>query len=219
MKPHLIIFDFDGTLADTAANILASYEITIKENGFPERSVDQYRATIGIPLKEGFRQLYPEFSDEQLNNCVSEYRRIFSSIKSNYPPSLYPGVKEGLISLKKMGIVLSIASSRSRSSLLEMCEILGIEGFFSLILGSEDVSLAKPNPEPVLKSLELLKIDNSEAIVVGDMPYDIMMGKRAECQTVGVTYGNSTRRVLINSGAEYIIDSFSELIPHVIFEK
>lgn len=219
MIPQLIIFDFDGTLADTTAAILKTYQMTIAEIGAEPRTNAECMATIGLPLKEGFRTLFPDFSEGELDNCVVTYRRIFSENKQTIKPKLYPGVKKTLVELKKLGIQMSIASSRSNESLIEFCEYTGIFDDFSLILGADDVSHAKPNPEPVLLTLEKLGKDADMTIVVGDMPVDIEMGRGAKCRTVGVSYGNALRQELVKAGASFIIDSFSELIPKVVFEK
>lgn len=219
MQPKLIIFDFDGTLANTTATILATYQMAIGEMGAARRTDAECQATIGLPLKEGFRQLYPDFSEVQLDNCVATYRRIFNENKHQLVPNLYPGVKQSLDELSKLGIQMSIASSRSRESLIEFCTNTGILDYFSLILGADDVAHAKPNPEPVLKTLDELKKDAEQTIVVGDMPVDIEMGRGADCRTVGVTFGNSSREELVKAGASFIIDSFTELIPKVVFEK
>ena len=219
MTPKLIIFDFDGTLADTTESILWTYRATIDTLGIQTRTDEQYRATIGVPLREGFKQLYPDFSDSELDKCVDTYRRIYTENKAKLIPNLFPGVKDTLNGLYGMGIGMSIASSRSNISLVEFCEANGLMPYFKLILGADDVVHAKPNPEPVLKTLSILNVDPEEAIVVGDMPVDIAMGRGAHCRTVGVTYGNSSRRDLVNAGAYYVIDSFDELIPKVVFEK
>lgn len=216
MNPKLIIFDFDGTLADTTATILATYAMAIKELGAESRTAAECQATIGLPLREGFRQLYPEFSDAQLDRCVAVYRKIFNENKQLLAPKLYPGVGETLNELANRGVQMSVASSRSRESLIEFCEKCGIIHQFDLILGADDVTLAKPHPEPVLLTLNRLARDAGDVLVVGDMPVDIAMGKGAGCRTVGVSYGNSAPSDLVNAGADYIIDSFPDLLKSVM---
>lgn len=214
-KKHnrLIIFDFDGTLADTAPVILATYAATIKALRLPERSAAECRATIGLPLPECFRQLFPDAAEELLNLCVSTYRTIFTENKSLFPPTPYPGVKETVAELYRRGCTLSIASSRSKKSLVELCGTLDILEHFSLILGCDDVERAKPDPQPVLKTLGTLGFQATETVVVGDMPVDIMMGKRAGCSTIGVDYGNSTHAELVAAGASATASSFPDIIP------
>lgn len=215
MLPKLIIFDFDGTLADTTADTISVYQQTIKALGADPRSDAECQATIGIPLKEGFRQLYPDYSELELDNCVATYRRIYNADIDNLLPRLYPGVMESLEKFHSLGIKMTVASSRSRHSLVVFCEKTGLANYMSLIVGAEDVAYAKPDPEPVQITLQQLNQDARETIVVGDMPVDMAMGNGAGCVTVGVTYGNSCREHLENSGATHIINSFPQLLDIV----
>lgn len=80
------------------------------------------------------------------------------------------------------------------------------------VLSANDTAQAKPYPEPVLKTLAHFGIRTEDALVVGDTVYDILMGTRAGVKTCGVTYGNGTRKQLLEAGADYIIDSFEELL-------
>lgn len=212
MKPKLIIFDFDGTIADTSATILWTFRRAIAKLELPPRSDEEYRATIGLPLKEGFRQLYPSLSEPQLDNCLVVYRRIFTDNMHELVPHLFAGVKETLDLLGEHGILMAIASSRSRASLVEFCSAMGILEFFTLILGADDVCRAKPDPEPVNVILRRMEISQADAVVVGDMPVDIAMGRGAGCVTIGVSYGNSSRQGLLDAGADYVADSFPELM-------
>lgn len=215
-QPELIIFDFDGTLADTTDSILSTYRLTIGELNMEKRSDNECRATIGIPLKEAFHQLYPEYTESMLERCMTTYRRIYSENKSLLTPSLYPGVRETLVELAARGCMMSIASSRSYRSLADFCDYHHLNEFFSLILGADSVRKAKPDPEPVLHTMEVLKKCAECTLVVGDMPVDIAMGRGAKCTTVGVTYGNSSHGELSKAGADHIIDNFTDLLNIVI---
>jgi phosphoglycolate phosphatase-like HAD superfamily hydrolase len=88
---------------------------------------------------------------------------------------------------------------------------MGVAEYFSYVIGADSVTHAKPNPEPVLKTLSDLGFRPEEALVVGDMPVDILMGKGAGAATCGVTYGNASREALTAAGADFIIDEFSQL--------
>ena len=80
------------------------------------------------------------------------------------------------------------------------------------IIGADDVVNAKPNPEPVNKILSDLSFSPSETIVIGDAPYDIMMGKNTGATACGVTYGNGKRDELQEAGADFLIDKFPDLL-------
>jgi phosphoglycolate phosphatase len=127
-------------------------------------------------------------------------------------PQVFPKVKETLSMLKEQGYTLTIASSRWHKSLSELTHDLDIAEFISYLVGADDVEKAKPNPEPVIKTLAAMGADASQTLVVGDMNVDILMGLNAGAMTCGVTYGNGTRKELEDAGADYIINSIDELI-------
>ena len=117
--------------------------------------------------------------------------------------------------LYQKGFTLTIASSRSHNSLMELTSNMGITDYISYILGADDVKEAKPKPEPVLKTLANMHFDAGETLVVGDMAVDIQMGANAGTKTCGVTWGNGSREELEKAGATFIIDRIEDLIEIV----
>ena len=215
---RLIIFDFDGTLGDTRANIVMTMRDTMRALGLEEPLEEAIAATIGIPLADGFAQLYPGMSPEETQRCAVTYRQIFEKNRKLLVPGLFPHVKETLALLRAQGCTLSVASSRMSSSLHGFLHDMGIEEYISYVLGVDNVEKAKPDPEPVLKTLRDLGMRPEETLVVGDMPVDILMGARAGARTCAVTYGNASRTDLATAGADYIIDEISQL-PNLLRRK
>ena len=206
----LIILDFDGTLADTRGLIVKTMQQTIASLGLDSRTDDECASMIGLPLKQAFTDLIP-MTDAMGDQCVDTYRRIFNENNAAYTIPAFPNVLEILRLLSQKGYTLTIASSRIRRSLMEFVVGMDLQDVISYVLGADDVSQAKPNPEPVLKTLEKFGCTPDEALVVGDTWYDIEMGRRAGVRTCGVTYGNGTREELMNAGADFLIDDFEEL--------
>ena len=215
MSNGLIIFDFDGTLGDTRRNIVTTMQMTIEELHLPNRSEEECAATIGLPLAECFRTLFPDIQEELIPRCAETYRRFFNENLKNIHPKAFPGVVETLSVLHQKGFTLTIASSRSRNSLMELTRNMGIADYISYLLGADDVKEAKPNPEPVLKTLADMHFDANETVVVGDMPVDILMGTNAGARTCGVTWGNGTKDELENVGANFIIDKIEDILTIV----
>ena len=215
MSKGLIIFDFDGTLGDTRRNIVTTMQMTIAELHLPNRSEEECAATIGLPLAGCFRTLFPDIEDELISRCAETYRRFFNENLKTIHPEAFPGVVETLAILHQKGFVLTIASSRSRNSLMELTRNMGIANYISYILGADDVKEAKPKPEPVLKTLADMYFDAGETLVVGDMAVDIQMGANAGTKTCGVTWGNGTREELEEAGATFIIDRMEEILEIV----
>jgi phosphoglycolate phosphatase len=211
-KIKLIIFDFDGTLGDTRRNIVMTMQMTIAEHHLPFRNENECASVIGLPLAGCFKTLFPDIQEELIAQCAETYRRIFNENLQKIQPQAFPGVVDTLEMLYRKGLVLTIASSRDRNSLIELTHNMGISDYISLLIGGNDVKEAKPQPEPVLKTLEALHFDACETLVVGDMSVDILMGVNAGTYTCGVTWGNGTKEELEEAGANFIINRIEDLI-------
>lgn len=210
----LIVLDFDGTLADTAAGIVRTMQTSFAECGFPLPTEAEIRATIGLPLTESIAQL-AGIEGETLKHAVDCYRRNFEVVGTK-AVALFPHVAETLEILQQCGATLAIATSRGHQSVDELCQALGIRHFLSHIVACEDVSRAKPEPDAVLKLMQLTHLPESATYVVGDTSFDILMGKRAGATTIGVTYGNHSRKALQEAGADNIVDDFAEILRIVM---
>lgn len=208
----LVVFDFDGTLGDTLELILRTNHETRKRMGAPEIPDSAIIGTIGIPLGDGIIEMNPGINEADIPVWIKMYREVFDELKHQIVPALFPGVKETLAQLYADGLILTVASSRGRESLNDFLQAMGLAPYISYVLGAEDVTRAKPHPDPVLKTLEHFGLTGPEAMVVGDMPVDIQMGLGAGAVTCGVTFGNSSREALSAAGANYVIDSFDKLL-------
>ena len=155
--------------------------------------------------------MYPGLEESAVEECVVTYRRLFEENRKFLVPQLFPGVADTLRGLKARGLTMAIASSRSSKSLNEFLSEMGVESCFSLVIGADNVTKAKPDSEPVLKVLSAFGLSADETLVVGDMGVDIQMGKAAGAKTCGVTWGNGSREDLLAAGTDFIIDSMSEL--------
>lgn len=211
MDIKLVIFDFDGTIADTRKAIVVAKQKTMEKLGLEVKDEETCASTIGLSAKKGFQATYPELSEQMLDECVVTYRRVFEEIKEKYPPVLFPDVVETLEWLKKRGITTTIATSRNNASLGGFLQQMNLAEYFPYALGGQDTEQLKPHPEPVLKTLQDLSCKAEQTLVIGDMWMDIEMGKGAGTYTCGVTYGNSDREQLLKVGADYVFDRMSEV--------
>lgn len=211
MKTYkLIILDFDGTIGDTNKVITQTMQDTLRALALPEVTPEACRKTIGLPLVEGFKTVLP-LSDEQARQCATLYHGLFEENKGKSPVPVFPGVIDAIRRWHQQGAIITIASSRGHRSLEAFVREMNLDAYITYVLGAEDVERAKPDPCPVIKTLEHFNIGADDTLVVGDMTYDILMGKRAGCHTCGVTYGNGTREELAEAGAEMIVDTLDNL--------
>lgn len=210
MKTKIVILDFDGTLGDSKLLITRTMRETLQQVGLPEKTVEECAKTIGLPLKQCFLALM-DMSDEMAEKCAKAYREIFDCNNVRGAVPAFPGVIKTIKNLHHNGLTVTIASSRGHHSLAAFVEELHLEPYISLIIGADDVEKAKPDAEPVLKTLRHFGLQPAEALVVGDTTFDILMGRNAGTKTCGVTYGNGSKENLQAAFADYIIDEFAEI--------
>lgn len=212
---RLVILDFDGTLADTQTLIINTMQKVIEKLQLPSRSREQCRAMIGLPLRQTFSDMIP-MTEEMADRCHDTYQEIFFADNRPGVVELFPHVEQTMRALHAAGIRLAIASSRSRPSLLGFVEQFGMGDIVEMVVSANDVTQHKPHPESIETILHSLDVAADETLMVGDAPYDIIMGVRAGVHTCGVSYGNNTAEELKASGAEWVVDDFSDVLVKVI---
>ena len=208
-----IILDFDGTIADTQALIVKTLQDTMSRHALPVLPADVCAKTIGLRLDESFATLFPHLTPDEAKACAASYRAIFDENKKTIRVQPFPNVISTILQLHDLGHSIAIASSRGRDSLLAYVEQMGLQQAISAIVAADDVCRVKPDPEMALKALALIGGEPQDTIVVGDMIFDILMGKSANMKTCAVSYGNGTPDQL--ASADYVIDDFKLLLPIV----
>ncbi|MCR5454117.1 MAG: HAD family hydrolase [Bacteroidales bacterium] len=212
MKPKFtaIFFDFDGTIADTVNGILATMTATFKELNLPIPPQQDMRSTIGMLLGDALQQL-GNLDDEQRVLAVKTYQRLFREVE--LPNTrIFPGVASTLQQLQSAGVKMAIVTSRGIESLRLILTQNGILDFFDELVTRDNGFKPKPAPDMVNYLLQKLNLAPQEVLVVGDTTFDIDMGNAAGCNTCAVTYGNHTAECLSQSGCNYMVGSFEEII-------
>ena len=207
-----LIFDFDGTLADTRSGILATAQEVLRRMGLPSADETALAATIGLPLVENFTR-GAGLSAADADRAVTIYREIFEAVGV---PAIeaFPGVEEVLATLASRGIPLAVASSRGQHSLEMLMHKLGLDRHIppGHCFGVETASRPKPAPDMVYVILGKLGVRPEETLVVGDTTFDIEMGKAAGCFTCAVSYGNQGVAQLSAARPDYLIDDLRKLL-------
>ncbi len=208
-----LIFDFDGTLADTSLGIVRCTQVTLETMGLPLSTPERICATIGLPLADCFAR-GTDTPAERIEEACATYRRLFNDIAVPCIV-LFPGVAETLAALDARGFRMSIATSRGSRSLQMLLERMGVAGHFCASAASDTVSRHKPEPDPALYVLEKMGGKPEESLVIGDTTFDIRMGQAAGCRTCGVTWGNQDRAQLQAASPDWILDRI-EALPGIL---
>ena len=206
----LLVFDWDGTLADSEAQIVGAMQGAIGELKLPARSDREIRELIGLGLNEALQVLYPEYGLEELLGLLAGYRSRFVESGLKEAP-LFPGVAEALQQLHGQGYRLAVATGKSRRGLARSLEAHA--GLRALLSSSRtaDETVSKPHPQMLNELLEEEGLEPARALMIGDTDYDLLMARSAGMPAVAVACGVHPRARLAAAAPEHILEDVREL--------
>lgn len=203
-----ILYDFDGTLADTVPLIINSFRETYVEVfGKCERTDEDFLKYIGLPLIASF-----EKHDEETQKVLLDtYLRINCKALEEDKVSLFDGVREQLDKIKSMGVKQGIVTSKRFSSLIITLKLMGLDEFFDIIVSKDDTEKHKPDAEPLLFASEKLGISTDRIMYVGDALGDIECAINAKCDSAFVEWSRMPKKEIMALHPTYILKEISDL--------
>lgn len=207
MKIKLIIFDLDGTLVNSIADITNALNYAIEPYGFEQLTAEKTTSLVGEGVTRLIERLVGRKPADLKDVVLKRFLEYYSEHLTDFTAP-YPGVRE---TLEMLGNYRKAVISNKREDLSKrLLETLELSGYFDIIWGSDSVSEKKPSPAPVLEMLKKLSCGPAEAVMVGDSNYDIEAGRAAGVRTVAVSYGY--RHINLLKDADFLIDNMKELI-------
>ncbi len=206
MTVKLIIFDLDGTLIDSLADITTSVNHALKPFGYKKMTPEVVKRHVGGGISNAISGMLRKEDQGLLDEAVKGFVDYYSAHIAD-ATTVYPGVEETLARLS--GIKKGVISNKREALVKKVLAELGMAHHFELIYGSDSAGEKKPSPMPILKMLDALEISPEEAMMVGDSEMDIGAGRAAGVMTVGVTYGYREKTALRE--ADYMIDGINAL--------
>ncbi|WP_415329843.1 pyrophosphatase PpaX [Clostridium perfringens] len=205
-----VLFDLDGTLINTNDLILKSFKHTFKTMLDLEPTEEEITMNYGRPLQEIFKS-YDENRIEEMINC---YRKINLELHDDECKE-FADVDLMLQTLKNKEIKIGVVTSKKSDMAERGAKLMGIFKYFDTFITPEVTIKHKPEGEPVLKACENLGVSPSEALMVGDSPYDILAGKNAGAKTCGVKYTALPIKKLQESKPDFYVDKPLEILELV----
>lgn len=206
-----MVFDFDGTLADTFAGIEHCVNVALCHFGMPVVTPQTLRPTIGLSLEVVFRSVIEaEVPERRIAELVAMYRQRYPREAPGLT-TLFPGVLALLETLTRQGLALAVATSKASSNILPILDALGLLGYFEVVCSDDLVRNGKPHPDMLYYIAERMNVSPEWMLVVGDTRFDIEMGGQAGAATCAVTWGNHSREQLTAVSPTYIVDTIREL--------
>ncbi len=208
MKYSLIIFDWDGTLADSTAVIKRALQRSAEDTGYPIPTDEQASFIIGMGLKPAMEHAIPTLRDEDLPKIIDRFRHHFLAGEEEIV--LFDGVTEMLASLKSRGHTLTVATGKSRRGLDRAFDTLGLREFFATSRCADE-GFSKPHPGMLHAIYDQTGLLAKDSVMIGDTTHDLQLAENAGCASIGVTYGAHDVALLRAHNALNLLDSVAEL--------
>ena len=212
-KIQLVIFDFDGTLVDTAADLVRSTNLFLESQGLEALSEARIRAAIGMGLRSLILSVYPQAqqADEEFRRKVEADFIALYAKELLTSPQLFPGAQDFLNEWEGHTAIVSNKRERFIHPILEK---LGVGGYpWSAIIGGDTFKHMKPHPEPLLAALASANCTPDEVVIVGDGHPDVEGANALGSRCVAVEYGYTSFTELMGLGAWKSIARLDELLP------
>ena len=216
-KSKLLLFDYDGTIVDSAKMIVKGAIEAFKLCGLPEPNPKKIRENIGKTLAVALKEYMPLGYNVTPNQISEAYRNWYAEQgrKGLQDEPLFEGMIDLFNKLKNnKSFYLGIATNKSRIALDNGLEKHNLKKYFDITL-STDEALPKPDPEMAVLSMEKFNINNKSTIMVGDTISDMGLAKNANIIAVGVTWGYNNTSLLKKSGADFIVSSANDLLDNL----
>lgn len=183
----LVVFDLDGTLLDTSEGILFCYKKAAETVGLKEKTVNNRSIVIGGPLRDGFKTLYKVETENQIDNAITTYRKLYKDfgIKMFKP---YENLENMLKALKEKDCILAVATLKLEEYAIQMLSSIHADVYFDVIKGWDGGAVC--SKADILNSvLKETKVNPNQAVLVGDSEYDCKGAEAIGIDFIGVSYG------------------------------
>ena len=204
----LLVFDWDGTLVDSAGHIVHSIQAAASDLGLDPPSDERARYIIGLGLVDALTYLFPDLARTDYPRLAERYRHHY--LLGDHKLTLFAGASRGIRNLHASGFNLAVATGKSRHGLDRALESSGLGGFFHASRCGDE-GLPKPHPDMLMHLMSTLDVDARRTLMIGDTTHDLDMARRAGVSALAVGYGAHSRASLEAHRPLACVMSFTEL--------
>ena len=210
----LAIFDLDGTLIDSLADIAEAANYSLKKLGFPTHELSKFNYFVGNGLLELINRILPENAKDKVDEALFFYKEFYSR---NYmvKTCVYDGIAKMLETLGKNGIKLAVASNKTDEFTQNVVKHYFGDEIFAMVCGRIESRPTKPNPDILHDIMHKLGFSPEECFMIGDTYIDIQTGKNAGVKTIGCLWGFRTLEELADAGADFIARMPEDIVKFV----
>ena len=212
-----VIFDLDGTLADTIASITYCGNLALSRFGLPSFGEEDYKHFVGDGAAMLIRRALLAAGDERLEHVDEVYETYLEIFAKDcmYQVKPYEGICALLEELKRLSVRIAVLSNKPDADSRRVVDELFGKGYFDFVQGQREDIPRKPDPAGVYRIMEAFVLPAGDFLYVGDSGVDMKTGRAAGIFTVGVLWGFRDREELVENGADAVISKPLELLSHL----
>lgn len=210
----LAVFDLDGTLIDSLADIAEAANYAMRNLKLPEHELSKFNYMVGDGVKRLIERSLPEDKQAMFNDALKLYNDYYDK---NYTVKtyVYDGITETLKNLKNNGILLAVASNKTHGFTENIIHHYFGDELFSIVCGKSDERPVKPDPAILTYIMKNLNVKPEDSFMIGDTCIDIKTGKNAGMKTLGCLWGFRTREELCKAEADFIAENPCDIIKYI----
>ncbi len=213
----LAIFDLDGTLLNTLADLAKATNFALAQQGFPTHETDAYRTFVGNGINKLFERALPatQRDPETILKTRSLFVPYYNAHNADFSKP-YPGIPTLLTALQAKGMKLAVASNKYQAATSKLIAQYFPTITFQAVYGQRDEIPSKPDPTVIHVICKEANINEADIVYIGDSHVDMETGKNANVCTVGVSWGFRPRSVLEDFHPDFIADTHEELLQYLL---
>ncbi|MBQ9183695.1 MAG: HAD-IA family hydrolase [Neisseriaceae bacterium] len=208
-----IIFDWDGTLADSTVHIVRSVQYAFENNGLPIPNDEDARSIIGLSLEQALQRFHLS-GEVSLQRLIDDYRAYY--FRQDNPIVLFDDALP-LLQRLQSHYILGIATGKSRRGLERALDDTGVRNYFSATRTADECA-SKPHPEMILSLCEEWGIAPQQTLMIGDTTHDLLTAHNACATAIGICCGAMNRNELATAPNDGIFDNLSEVLAYLNFQ-
>ena len=210
MKYKAVLYDMDGTVLDTLADLTDAVNVSLRRFGLPEQPAMHVRDVLGNGARRLIMGCLPEETDEKTVDAVLEFYKPYYDAHCREKTAPYPGITELMRRLRDAGVKQAVVSNKPDGAVKELAELF-FGGLIESAVGESETVRLKPCPDAVLAAAKLMGVSKDECVYVGDSEVDIETARRAGMDCISVAWGFRDEDMLRAEGAACIVRSAEEL--------
>ena len=217
-SPRAVLFDLDGTLLDTIADLADAANLALAELGRPARTQDEIHSFVGKGIPHLVRRCMTEgtqATEAEIEHAVAVFRRHYARV-NGVRTRIYPGVTDTLDAMRARGLRLAVVTNKAEAFTLPLLERMAIAHYFDTVISGDTLAVKKPDPAVVNLACERLGVSAAEALMIGDSANDALAAPGAGMPVLLVTYGYSEGVPVDTIECDGLLSNAFQALDHIV---